>query len=373
MSSFDSILKSVTDWWLQNGMFDPGGPFQFEAVFEESYVVRAALQVAPTLATGDRASLEGGAFAFCSRVVGYQGVQGPPEALFMGYGLKIENGMVELSCIADQASIANAVLETFEQFPNHSDAPAWRQCVVSWTDWVLANFVQANGGVGVGIFNHQWNPIKEYWCATSLFTATLFKLARLLGPDRYLAQAMKGLDWLSQFDFFNADIPKFADVPANIILYTMDGISEGIRYLRDVTGLAENHPAMEKYKQLANWLVQNQLPTGLWPPEPPQRGNRGYSAGLPWQLLYMNRLIGPESAWVNCAERLLQYLSSAEGQRYFGLFDRPWEMGLSWLSLAEAVRHVHSLRQFLQARGVTSVRPLQPTGSISVRSLLGLR
>ncbi len=34
--------------------------------------------------------------------------------------------------------------------------------------------------------------------------------------------------------------------------------------------------------------------------------------------------------------------------------------------------NVHSLRQFLQAKGVTSVRPLQPTGSISVRSLLGL-
>ena len=46
------------------------------------------------------------------RVVAHQGMQGPPEALMMGYGLNVRNGMVCHACVADQASIAEAVLET---------------------------------------------------------------------------------------------------------------------------------------------------------------------------------------------------------------------------------------------------------------------
>ena len=114
--------------------------------------------------------------------------RGMPECLYMGYGLKVFNGVIELSCVADQAAVANAVLEAclFAQDPLAIDR--WRQCIVDWVDWVKANFLNTyadgSASVGVGVFAHMWNPINPYWCATALFATSLFKLARLTDPGQ---------------------------------------------------------------------------------------------------------------------------------------------------------------------------------------------
>ncbi len=359
-------LDKITTWWLRNDLFDPAWIFQFEAVFTEAYVIRGALararlyartqgtaqahNAAETPAFQDallRAQtdegippderLQRGIVAFCDRVVDYQGVQGPAEALFMGYGIKVKDGLPEHSCVADQASTANALLDAVETFPQHPRASLWLACVRRWADWVLREFALPNGGVGVGILGHRWNPIPEYWCATSLFASALFKLARLTQEALYRERALASLDWLACFDHLRAEIPRFEDCPTEVILYATEGIMEGLEYLAETQGpvAARCHPAAEKYRQMAAWLVENQLPSGRWP-EPIARGYRPYSAGLPWELLRLERVLGPEPRWRRCAAGMLDFLSRREGEIYMGMYNRPFTMGLAFLSFSQA-------------------------------------
>jgi len=360
-------LDKITTWWLKNDLFDPAWIFQFEAVFTEAYVIRGALARARLYARElgrahahaqeaqgpafydallraqtdegipPEERLQRGIVAFCERVVDYQGVQGPAEALYMGYGVKVKDGLPEHSCVADQASTANALLDAVETFPQHPRVAVWLACVRRWADWVLREFALANGGVGVGIFGHRWNPIPEYWCATSLFASALFKLARLTGESLYRERALASLDWLARFDHLHVEIPKFEDCPTEVILYATEGIMEGLEYLAETQGIerARSHPAADKYRQLAAWLVENQLPSGRWP-EPIARGYRPYSVGLPWELLRLERLLGPEPRWRRCAARMLNFLSRREGEAYMGLYNRPFAMGLAFLSFSQA-------------------------------------
>jgi hypothetical protein len=99
---------------------------------------------------------------------------------------------------------------------------------VRWADWVLANFTQANGGIGVGIYCHQWNPITEYWCATSLTAGVLFPLARFTGNAKYAQAGLRSLDWLAHFDYTKVEIPTFTDCAPEVILYTAEGMVAGI-------------------------------------------------------------------------------------------------------------------------------------------------
>jgi hypothetical protein len=78
----------------------------------------------------------------------------------MGYGQKVSSsGLVELSCVADQASIANAVLEACNFAQDQSAILRWQSCIVTWVEWILGNFANSDGSVGVGIYGGEWNPI----------------------------------------------------------------------------------------------------------------------------------------------------------------------------------------------------------------------
>lgn len=367
------LAEAITDWWLRHDLFDPCGVFTTPAIFIESYAIRGALHrvrwlearrlfaaeadrdaepAGParanglaedalvrhdvkTATAGER--LLAGAYAFCDRVLAHQGVQGPPEALMMGYGLQVRDGMVQHACVADQASIAAAVLETVALRPKHPRAAAWQAAIERWADWVIANFAQPNGGIGVGIFCHKWNPISEYWCATSLFSSVLFKLARLTGKAEYERRGLASLDWLARFDHNLVEIPRFTDCAPEVVLYSSEGIVEGIRHLVETRGIeaARRHPAAVHFAVMAKWLVDNQAANGRWP-EPPERGYRAYSAGIPWVLFEMDALIGPEPTWRACAERYLAGLAMPEGEHYYGLFVRPFTTGLAWLSACTA-------------------------------------
>lgn len=376
MHAADSIVRlgeSITDWWLRHDLFDPPCVFTNPAIFIEAYAIRGGLTCVRWLESQGRstasvadvgqadgrrrtdglpedamirrdakvsdagAQLLAGAWSFCDRVVSHQGVQGPAEALMMGYGLHIRDGMVCHACVADQASVAAAVLETIALRPSHPRVAVWQAAMERWTDWVLANFAQSNGGIGVGIFGHKWNPIPEYWCATSLTTGVLFHLTRLTGNDRYRQAALAGLDWLARFDYRRVEIPSFTDCAPEVILYSAEGMVEGMRYLLEAEGTAavRQHPVAVQCRGMAEWLVNNQSSEGRWP-EPPERGYRDYSAGIPWHLLRMNELIGPEPTWCACAERHLAGLATVDGERYYGLYVRPFTSGLAWLSACTA-------------------------------------
>ncbi len=113
---------------------------------------------------------------------------------------------------------------------------------------------------------------------------------------------------------------------------------EGLEHLADLQGIeaARSHPVAAKYRVLADWLVQNQLPGGRWP-EPASRGYRCYSAGLPWELLRLERLLGPQPAWRRCAENMLNFMSTAEGEAYMALYNEGFSTGLAFLSFSQAV------------------------------------
>ncbi len=367
------LADAITDWWLRNDLFDPAGVFGNTAIFIESYAIRAGLARVGWLESHGRLSapkdelakfvkssrtdglqedamvrrdvkssdegeiLLAGAYAFCDRVVEHQGVQGPPEALMMGYGLKVRDGQVCHACVADQACIASAVVDTIALRPQHPRAAIWQAAIVRWADWVLANFARDNGAIGVGIYCHKWNPIPEYWCATSLTASVLFPLARLTGDIRYTQAGLRSLDWLAHFDYTKVEIPTFTNCAPEVILYTTEGMIAGMRHLVETLGTsdAKKHPVARQLFAMADWLVVNQDANGRWP-EPPERGYRDYSCGIPWLLLRMNTLIGPNTDWQNCAMHFLDGLATKAGERYYGLYVRPFTNGLVWLSACTA-------------------------------------
>jgi hypothetical protein len=352
-SPSSSFLQTLNGWWLQNNLFDPAQLFQFEAVFEEAYVVRASLRASQLVSALDQTALLRGAFAYCDRVVSSQGLQGYPKSLYMGYGLQVSNGMIELSLVADQSAIANAVLEACLFAQDDTAIAGWTQCIEDWAAWVTANFVNYNAdgsaSVGVGVLNAQWNPINPYWCATALFTTTMFKLARLTDPNQmYSSLGLQGLQWVSSYPYQNATTPLFSSLPACIVLYMMDGLVDGLVYLQDTgqTSLPVYQSALNQFVSLADWLIQNQTSDGRWSteaaPDPstsvaPGRDNRCYEAALAWQLLQMNRRLGGAyPQWATCAQSSLAYMGSTAGQTYYGLLCRPFVTGLAWLSFCEA-------------------------------------
>lgn len=367
-----NAYEKISHWWVQHPLYDPAHEFQLEAVFEESYCILGGLKrleflgaldadskadlisdrsnnggsledalVRQDMIIGENvdeeaARLKAGIAAFSDRVRTHQGVQGPPEALFMGYGLHVLNGTVAHACVADHASSANAVLDTVRLMPNHPHANDWLECIERWAGWVLKEFRSPDGAIGVGVFCHEWNPIPAYWCATSLFSASLLRLATQTGKAVYADAGRKGLDWLATFDYTQSTIPNFSTSSNGVLLYLGEGLAEGLRFIAENDGLeaARLHPIARKAEEVTQWLIKHQDASGAWP-APATRGHRSYELGLPWLLLRMERILGPKPEWRDCAERFLNYLVSEEGEAFFGLYVRPWAMGLAQISLGE--------------------------------------
>lgn len=369
----ESAYERISDWWMQHVLYDPAHDFQLEAVFEESHCILGGLKrlqflgpesgddevelisdrpepgsgkLEDAMVRNDLKSeggmvdevtrLQAGIAAFCDRVQSTQGIQGAEDALFMGYGLRRRDGMIEHSCVADQGSSANAVLDAVRILGDHPNREGWLQTIERWVGWVRREFIGPDGGIGSGTVSFEWNPMPVYWCATTLFTAALFRLARLTGRSDDVEEAMDGLGWLARFDFAKAVIPDFSTSPGGVLLYLSEGLVEGLDFLERTEGreVARNHPAAAKATEVLTWLVEHQSERGSWP-EPPIRGHRTYEIGLPWLILRMNRILGPDPRWEASADRFLRHLVSDAGVDTYGLFVRPWAMGLAQLSLGE--------------------------------------
>lgn len=366
-----STFEKICSWWTAHPLYDPAHEFQLEATFEESHCILGGIarwrdlgtpptrQIPATVisdrpdpgsggiedamvrqdllagseAVTEQIRVEAGIAAFCERVYRTRGIQGAPEALFMGYGLDHRNGLIKHSCVADQCSVANAVLDAVSALTTHSNQRAWLETIETWATWVQSEFAGPDGGIGVGIFNYQWNPMKVYWCATTLFTAACFRLTRLTGSESYRATALAGLDWLARFDFRESIIPDFNSVPGGALLYFGEGITEGLQFLAETGGVtaARSHPAAAKAHEILDWLANNQQESGALP-QPRLRGHRSYELGLPWLVTRLNRILGPDLRCEEFNRRFLDHLTTEEGCSYYGLYIRPWAMGLAQLS-----------------------------------------
>lgn len=370
--SRSSAFETISDWWSLNDLYDPAHEFTMTATFMEAYCILGGIKRLKFLGTDSsekdyrlindrsaeaekiqdalvRQDLLGGSgdvpestrilaslAAFNDRVVSTQGVQGFPEALLMRYGLQRRDGQIKHSCVADQASVANAALAVIEALSDHPHRQSWIDALTTWADWVLKEFPGPDGGMGVGVLAYDWNPMNVYWCATSLFSASLFRLHRLTGIEAYYTQASQSLDWLAQFAFSEAIIPDFQTSPGGVMLYFTEGLCEGLTSLARAEGkeFARNHPAAAKARECFQWLMANQQETGTLP-VPATRGHRPYELGLPWTVLRLNAILdeGPDiEAFV---DRFLRFLITEKGMRYYGILNRPWATGLAQLSLGE--------------------------------------
>lgn len=367
-----SALDKISDWWSLNDLYDPAHGFTMTATFMEAHCILGGLkrmdflgsshasrevqmvsdrtaetrQIQDALVRQDLSSGSGpvpesirilaGVAAYNDRVVSTQGVQGYPEALLMRYGLERKNGQIKHSCVADQASVANAALEVLAALPDHPHRAGWLECLTAWADWVLREFPGPDGGMGVGVLAYEWNPMEVYWCATSLFSASLFRLHLLTGKEAYRKQAMESLDWLARFSFSDAVIPDFQTSPGGVMLYFTEGLAEGLSYLHRTEGIdaARNHPAAEKARECLQWLVENQQETGTLP-IPTTRGHRPYELGIPWTALRINAILKAGLEVDSFVDRFLTYMVTEAGMRYYGILNRPWGTGLAQLSLGE--------------------------------------
>src|ERR1019366_7845769 len=95
----------------------------------------------------------------------YQGVNWP-EMFDMGYGYNRDaQGMVNCSCVADNASTANGMLEVVCSFPHLPENLQVLAGVKLYLDHCLKNFRTSKGLMGVGVLNHKVNEpgLEEHW------------------------------------------------------------------------------------------------------------------------------------------------------------------------------------------------------------------
>jgi hypothetical protein len=354
----------------------PGMAHPMQACFEEAYVVMGA---ARTMALLDDARMTAICRRFNSRMMEFQGVHWP-DMLDMGYGYnRNAEGVVNCSCVADNASSANGMLEGVRMFPHLPENNEVLGSVRRYLDHCLENYVTPRGVMGVGVLNHQVNPkgMWEYWCATALFTSTLIRYADLTGEAKYYDSAVPMIEYISTFNYKNTLWGEWKEsAPQQILLYTSEGLIPALTNpemkkrlnipLLNViefspkAGPEERVPAMApnlteadfdstatvggdtiwshlqaRYAEFCDWFHQNQMADGSFE-HPPNDHYRCYEPGLAWLLLESVR--GVEGcAWLeSIAAKQLRFMASDGGKLYYGLYANDFASGLSLLSFATA-------------------------------------
>ncbi len=354
----------------------PGMAHPMQACFEEAYVVMGA---ARTMALLDDARMTAICRRFNGRMMEYQGVHWP-DMLDMGYGYnRNPEGVVNCSCVADNASSANGMLECVRMFPHLPENKEVLASVRRYLDHCLENYLTPKGVMGVGVLNHQVNPegMWEYWCAAALFTSTLIRYADLTGEAKYYDDAVPMIEYISTFDYKNTLWGEWKEsAPQQILLYTSEGLVPALANpemkkrlsipLLDViefspkAGPEERVPAMApnlteadfesttavggntiwshlqaRYAEFCDWFHQNQMADGSF--EHPNNDHyRCYEPGLAWLLLESVRGI-EGCAWLeSVAAKQLRFMAGDGGKLYYGLYANDFASGLSLLSFATA-------------------------------------
>jgi hypothetical protein len=354
----------------------PGMAHPMQACFEESYVATGA---ARTMALLNDARMTAVCRRFNSRMMEYQGVHWP-DMYDMGYGYNFDaEGIVNCSCVADNASTANGMLEGVRYFPHLPETKEVLASVKRYIDHCLDNYLTSKGVMGVGVLDHKVNPegMREYWCADSLFASTLINYADLSGETKYYDAAVPMIEFISTFDYKNTIWREWTDsAPQQILLYTSEGLVAALASaemkkrlsipLLDVVQLSpkvgpeSRVPVMApnlmeanlksaeantgdtiwahlqaRYAEFCDWFYENQMANGSFE-HPANDHFRCYEPGLSWLLLESVRGIEGYEWLESIAAKQLRFMAGDGGKLYYGLYANDFASGLSLLSFATA-------------------------------------
>lgn len=358
----------------------PGMAHPMQACFEEAYVVMGS---ALTMDLLDDARMTAVCRRFCARMMEFQGVH-YPDMFDMGYGYnRNDQGVPLCSCVADNASTANGMLDTIAQFPHLPERAQVLASVQRYLDHCLKHYPTDRGVMGVGVLDFKINPkgMTEYWCANALFAATLIRYADLTGETKYYDAAVPMIEYIATFDYKNTLWGEWTKAaPQQILLYTSEGLvaALGSREMRQrlqsplrhviqftpqadpearVPAQAPNLVEAElktaaaavgdtiwarlqaRFAEFCDWLHQNQMADGTF--EPPCSDHyRCYEPGLAWILLdAAQRVEG--CAWLeSIAAKQLRFMAGDGGKLYYGLRANDFASGLALLSFATAGRMI---------------------------------
>ncbi len=354
----------------------PGAAHPMQACFEEAYVVMGA---ARTMTLLNDARMTAVSRRFNQRMMKYQGVHWP-EMYDMGYGYNLDaKGMVNCSCVADNASTANGMLEGLRCFPHLPENPQVFASLKVFLDHCLKHYLTSKGVMGVGVVNHQINQpgLEEYWCANALFASSLIRYADLTGETRYYDAAVPMIEYISTFDYKNNILGEWTkSAPQQILLYNSEGLVAALacpamrprlevplRHVIQFSPKAEPEPRVPaqapnqqqpdlpatlagggdtiwarlvaRFAEFADWHHQNQMADGSF-----EHGAndhfRCYEPGLAWLLLEAAQHV-EGCAWLeSIAAKQLRFMAGDGGKLYYGLRANDFASGLAWLSFATA-------------------------------------
>lgn len=377
--NYDVVARGLVRHWnyfSHHIIASPGMAHPMQACFEEAYVVMGAARTMTLLNDPRQMAV---CRRFNTRMLEFQGVHWP-DMLDMGYGYnRDEKGMVNCSCVADNASSANGMLEGLRYFPHLPENPAVITGLRRFIDYCLASFLTDRGVMGVGVLGHKVNPegMREYWCANSLFAATLIRFATITGESKYFDAAVPLIEYIATFDYKNTLWGEWTkSAPQQILLYTSEGLVAALAStemkrrltvpLRKVIQFSPaaapekrvpaQAPNLEvgalagaqrpvgdtiwerlesRFAEFSDWLHQNQQAEGCFE-HPASDHFRCYEPGLSWILLDASiRVDG--CGWLEpIAARQLRYLATDMGKLYYGLYANDFATGLSLLSFATA-------------------------------------
>jgi len=347
-----------------------------QACFEEAYVVMGAARTMDLL---NDARMTGICRRFNRRMMLFQGVHWP-DMFDMGYGYNRDaQGMVNCSCVADNASTANGMLEGLRYFPHLPENPSVRASLKRFLDHCLEKYLTSKGVMGVGVVNHRINEpgLEEYWCANALFAAALIRFADLTGEESYYDAAVPMIEYISTWDYKNNILGEWTkSAPQQILLYASEGLVAALASpamksrlsgpLRQVIQfspkagpeaiipaqapnqvhgeLASTAKAagdtiwarlVARFAEFTDWQHQNQMADGSF-----EHGAndhfRCYEPGLAWLLLdAVQRVEG--CAWLeSIAAKQLRFMAGDGGKLYYGLRANDFASGLALLSFATA-------------------------------------
>ncbi|MFZ9683092.1 MAG: hypothetical protein ACO3DQ_07810 [Cephaloticoccus sp.] len=375
----DLIARGLVRHWnyfSHHIIASPGMAHPMQACFEEAYVVMGAARTMPLL---NDARMTAIVRRFHDRMMEYQGVA-YPDMFDMGYGYKRDaNNVPQCSCVADNASTANGMLEGVRCFPHLPENPKVLASVKRYLDHCLEHYLTDKGVMGVGILNHVANPkgMEEYWCADALFAATLIRYADRTGDEKYYDAAVPMVEYISTFDYKNTLWGEWSkSAPQQILLYTGEGLIAALtspamrkRLERPLANVIQFSPQAEpedvvpaqapnlieadlqtarksrgntiwarlqdRWAEFADWFHQNQLADGSFE-HPANDHFRCYEPGLAWLMLEASQHVEGHARLESVAAKQLRLMAGDGGKLYYGLRANDFASGLALLSFATA-------------------------------------
>ncbi len=369
-------LVKLWNYFSHHIIASPGAAHPMQACFEESYVVIGAARAMDLMSDARMTAI---CRRFNLRQMDYQGVH-YPDMLDMGYGYRRDaKDMVACSCVADNASTANGMLEGIARFPHLPENPKVLACLKRFIDHCLAHYLTSKGVMGVGVLNHQVNPpgMEEYWCANALFASTLIRYATVTGETKYFDAAVPLVEYISTYDYKHTLWEEWSkSAPQQILIYTAEGLIAALaspemekRLRTPLRNVIQHSPKADpeaivpaqapnlmkvelagasqtlgntiwdrlvaRFAEFTDWFHQNQMADGCF--EHPANDHFRCYEPLTAGLLLEASALTPDRAWLEpIAAKQLRFMATNPGKLYYGLYANDFASGMAFYSFATA-------------------------------------